>query len=964
MSLLQMSFSGAVFILVIVMVRAVTINRLPKRTFLVLWGIVLLRLLVPVSVSSPVSVYSLLGQNETIRVLNDTFIEDIIPGMLDQKTNTTTAGSLFQTNLEQLSQMEYSQLQLSQTEYPQEQSQAEPSQVQRAFLQQPGTNVQPILAWLIPVWPVSGWLVVWCAGVVLGIAFFTIFYLRWYLRFQTALPVRNDYIEQWLDNHRLERQISVKQSDWIAAPLTYGVLHPVILLPKKTDWENTKQLQYVLLHEYLHIRRFDTVAKIITAIAICIHWFNPFVWVMYILFNRDMELSCDESVVRLSGITSRSDYAHVLIDMEARKSGLMPFYNNFSKNAIEERITSIMKIKKTSLAATVIAAVLIIGLVAVFATSALSADNENTVVELTDEGTMDELTEVNPDDIQMEAQVSEPVFIDCGIELRTDVTGNGLPDQVRVYDNNDILRTSVTLTSANGEEAQFDYDEGLWASSYLVSGDLSGNGAADIVLMRVTNGIHGDGLVSVLHVTKKGAFGELTWQEYSDAFIQNPSINMGQPGTFDDIACVGATVIEQNGRHFLRLVALDMEDSDGDTVQCIDCSLRGNGWYIEEMQTITGYYTENKMEELLRNNIYYLQRDTTDDAASDYNDIKSELLMQDSQYVEVLVERCIWDNIHNIYLGKIENEEIRMIITRAGDSLSAAYITRDGEEKFFNGELDSDLAKVFLNTDDGGYLKGSLGIDDDGFFGISFEGELSGNRVDFTVNWETFFSIGEDTTNYYSFMRYDSEAAEQFAKQIKDSVGNANAFARLIRYPISIELDGDRILIENEKEMIKLYDRLMGENGFRQQVENMYTKYLFANYQGICVEDGIIWFNIDRDEKYKISAINPPRPDDARELEDFMTMFYTAYFNKDRETLQGCFSDSFDGRIDFINEINSVDDIEIIGIKGLDSWISDDAEVILSLEFVFPNEDSYSYLTAGLIKDNGVWKAAWYGLEK
>ena len=95
-----------------------------------------------------------------------------------------------------------------------------------------------------------------------------------------------------------------------------------------------------------------------------------------------------------------------------------------------------------------------------------------------------------------------------------------------------------------------------------------------------------------------------------------------------------------------------------------------------------------------------------------------------------------------------------------------------------------------------------------------------------------------------------------------------------------------------------------------------------------------------------------------------MTMFYTAYFNKDRETLQGCFADSFDGRIDFINEINSVDEIEIIGIKGLESGIQYDAGAIMSLEFVFPNEDSYSYLTVGVIKDNGVWKVEWYGVEK
>ncbi len=142
----------------------------------------------------------------------------------------------------------------------------------------------------------------------------------------------------------MKRPILVRQSDRISAPLTYGIFRPVILMPKKTDWKNEKQLQYVLSHEYVHIYRYDTVTKLIVTLALCIHWFNPFVWVMYILFNRDIELACDESVIRQFGEKSKSAYSLMLINMEATKSGLLPFCNNFSKNAIEERITAVMKI--------------------------------------------------------------------------------------------------------------------------------------------------------------------------------------------------------------------------------------------------------------------------------------------------------------------------------------------------------------------------------------------------------------------------------------------------------------------------------------------------------------------------------------------------------------------------------------------------------------------------------------------
>ena len=305
MSLLQMSFSGAIFILVIVVMRAIAINKLPKNMFLVLWGIALMRLMVPISVPSAVSVYSLLSRNVDINTLDNTPIGNVISGIPGLQTNPDIVEFKSKSQLLQSSGSGNLQVELT----------SSPRAVKRIQF-------------------VSAWFVIWCVGMVFGIIFVTVFYLRWYFKLRTALPVHNDYVEQWLSNHKLKRQIFVKQSDRVIAPLTYGVLHPVILLPKKIDWENTEQLQYVLLHEYVHIRRFDTITKLIATLALCIHWFNPFVWVMYILFNRDMELSCDDNVVRLSGITTRSDYARVLIDMEARKSGLMPLYNNFSKNAI------------------------------------------------------------------------------------------------------------------------------------------------------------------------------------------------------------------------------------------------------------------------------------------------------------------------------------------------------------------------------------------------------------------------------------------------------------------------------------------------------------------------------------------------------------------------------------------------------------------------------------------------------
>lgn len=294
MTLLEVSFSGAVFIIAVVMIRAIAINSLPKKTFLVLWEMVLLRLIIPFTIPSAFSIYTLINH----RISTPAFFEA-------ETDNITSAVS-----------REYF--------------------VMIHGMEQPITNIPPV----------SIWFVVWCTGMILFAAFFTVSYLRCRIEFQAALPVNNAYVEQWIKERPLKRRISIKQSDRISTPLTYGILHPVILMPKQTDWKNINQLRYIFSHEYVHIYRFDTIAKLIVTYALCIHWFNPFVWVMYILFNRDIELACDESVIRQFGDKSKSAYSLMLISMEAKKSGLSPLCNNFSKNAIEERITAIMNTKR------------------------------------------------------------------------------------------------------------------------------------------------------------------------------------------------------------------------------------------------------------------------------------------------------------------------------------------------------------------------------------------------------------------------------------------------------------------------------------------------------------------------------------------------------------------------------------------------------------------------------------------
>ena len=343
MSLLQMSFLGSVIILLIVVLRAVLINRLPKKTFLILWWIALIRLLVPFSIKSVTSIYSLL----------QSIYSDINP----VRTAQTTTFLPIHGNMPEIA-----------------------NGLSEAMVQR--TESISILS------------VIWLAGLLLCFGFFAVSYIKCYREFRFSLPVENDILEAWKEKHPLKRSLSIRQTETIAAPLSYGVIRPVILMPKNTEWKNIYQLRYVLEHEYVHIRRLDMLTKLIMIAAVCIHWFNPLVWVMYILFNRDLELSCDETVVRRFGMDIKSVYATALISMEEKKSGLTPLCNSFSKNAIEERIRAIMKIKKTSKFAVMISAVLVICVTGGFATSASSLEKKTETAQENGETTV-ALNEVN-----------------------------------------------------------------------------------------------------------------------------------------------------------------------------------------------------------------------------------------------------------------------------------------------------------------------------------------------------------------------------------------------------------------------------------------------------------------------------------------------------------------------------------------------------------------------------------------
>ena len=366
MDLLTMGISAAVMIAAIVILRALLIDRLPKTTFLILWAVVLLRLLVPVSVPSAWSVYSLLQpRQQAIQTVQEesTVLPQVEP-VVSQPSAITTEPV---TPAVDSAAGEAEEI----TTAPTQQPSAAPTVQQSTPTEQPPQaeeKTKPAIS--LPVEPSA---LIWGVGAAALGLYFVVGYWRATREFDMSLPVEHPFCGEWLRRQKekmpLRRQIRIRQFDRIGTPLTYGVRRPTILLPNQTLEEQPKTLTYILTHEYVHIRRFDCVSKLLLSAALCLHWFNPLVWVMYVLANRDLELSCDEMVLRLLGIENRSAYAMALLEMEEKRSGFGALYSAFGKNAIEERIGAIMKMKKRSLLSVVMAVVLVFTLTACLATS-------------------------------------------------------------------------------------------------------------------------------------------------------------------------------------------------------------------------------------------------------------------------------------------------------------------------------------------------------------------------------------------------------------------------------------------------------------------------------------------------------------------------------------------------------------------------------------------------------------------
>ena len=282
LKLLNLSISASWLVLAVLVLRLIS-KRAPKWVNVLLWGIVALRLMLPFSVESALS---LIPSAETVSPAVVQF--DPAP--------TITSGVNIIDNAVNPSLSEH-------------------------FAAVPTASVNPLYVWT----EIAGW--VWLIGLGAMLLYALVSYLRLRRRVSVSLCVREN----------------IYLCDAISSPFILGVVKPCIYLPSGLD---EVQRQNVLSHEQAHLARRDHWWKPLGFALLAVYWFNPVLWLAYALLCRDIELACDERVIRTMDESAVKTYSTVLLACSMPRKAVITCPLAFGEVGVKERVKNALRYKK------------------------------------------------------------------------------------------------------------------------------------------------------------------------------------------------------------------------------------------------------------------------------------------------------------------------------------------------------------------------------------------------------------------------------------------------------------------------------------------------------------------------------------------------------------------------------------------------------------------------------------------
>ena len=321
LKIINMSISASWLILAVLILRFV-LKKAPKWVNILLWGIVAIRLICPFTIESSVSLIpDSVGSGKLISEWADDYIDDIDIYHPDSIYYDAAIGA----GREPISDGEGGYYVVTKHDQL-----GEPATIENTVI--------PVLS------------IVWIAGIILLALYTAISY--WRLRRKVDTAVR------YKDN--------IFQSENVSSPFVLGIIKPKIYLPFKMDGQD---IEHVVAHEQTHIRRKDHWWKPLGFLLLTIHWFNPVMWIAYILLCRDIELACDEKVIKELGNEQRANYTQALVACSVNRRMIAVCPLAFGEVGVKERVRSVMNYKKPTFWVIILAVIACVGVAVCFLTN-------------------------------------------------------------------------------------------------------------------------------------------------------------------------------------------------------------------------------------------------------------------------------------------------------------------------------------------------------------------------------------------------------------------------------------------------------------------------------------------------------------------------------------------------------------------------------------------------------------------
>lgn len=273
---------SASWVVIAVLTLRFCLKKAPKWINVLLWGIVAVRMVFPFSIES---VLSLIPSAETIS-----------PSiMMEQSPSVQTGVPALNHVINPV--------------------------ISGSFTPAPGASANPLQIW-IPV--LAG---IWLFGIAALFLYSAVSYWRLRRKVCEAVILRGN----------------IYQSEKVCSPFVLGIIRPKIYLPYHMD---SREMDHVIAHEQTHIRRKDHWWKPLGFLLLTTHWFNPLMWLSYILLCRDIELACDEKVIRKMSNEQRADYTQALVACSVDRRLITACPLAFGEIGVKERVKSVMNYKK------------------------------------------------------------------------------------------------------------------------------------------------------------------------------------------------------------------------------------------------------------------------------------------------------------------------------------------------------------------------------------------------------------------------------------------------------------------------------------------------------------------------------------------------------------------------------------------------------------------------------------------